>query len=166
MLPLQVKYDDVHTKEFVVNNRKIKCVYDLGYCNYIQNPNLKTIDNGYYTYIIHDNNQLKIASVAPFENGSKHIQLIQGTGISWIGGEFLKNENEIVYNLQAGLFRNINPYNEKHHTDEMIQMIHKTFKKCNTCSMRFTNHPLINDQDFIKKGLWNLTNINQMYYHL
>lgn len=166
MIPLQVKYDDLHTKDFNINNKTIRCVYDLGFCNYIQNPNLKKINNGYYTYIIHDNNQLKIAPVAPFENGSKHIQLIQGTGISWIGGEFLKTENEIVYNLYAGLFRNTNPYNQKHHTNEMVQMIHKTFKKCNTCSLRFTNQPLIIDQVFINEGLWSLKNINQMYYYL
>lgn len=164
MIPLNVIYDDKHTKDFHINNKTIKCVYDLGFCNYIQNPNLGTIKNGYYTYIIHDNHELKIAPLAPFENGSKHIQLIQGVATSWTGGEFIKNNNEIIYNLYAGLFRNTNPHNEKYHKNQLLNMIHKTFTKHNTPNLKFVNYQLINDQEFIDKGIWKLEDINQMYY--
>lgn len=164
MIPLTVNYDDKHCKNFNVNGKTIRCVYDFEYCKYIQNPNLRTINDGYYTYVIHDNHQLKIAAVGPFENGSKHIQLIQGTGIPYVGGEFLKRGNEITYNHYAGLFRNTNPYNEKHHGKQMNDMVYETFRKCNVPKLKFVNYQLINDEEFINRGIWKLEDIKQMYY--
>ncbi|MDA0863001.1 MAG: hypothetical protein O3A99_09865 [Proteobacteria bacterium] len=164
MIPLEIIYDDIHTKEFYINNKIIKCVYDFEYCKYIQNPDLRTIKDGYYTYIIHDTNQLKIAAVCPFENGSKHIQLVQGTAIAYIGGEFIKHGNEIIYNHYAGLFMDTNKYNEKYHRKEMDSMIQKTFKNCNGSILKFVDHELINDQKFIDDGIWKIEDIKQMYY--
>lgn len=164
MIPLRVKYDDVHTKDFYVNNKLVRCVYDLGYCKYTQNPDLRKLKDGYYTYIIHDRHQLRVSPVAPFENGSKHIQLIQGAGISWTGGEFYKCGNEITYNLFAGLFRDVNPYNVKHHKQELVDMLHNTFKLCNPPNMKFVDYELIKDQEFISKGIWKIEHINQMYH--
>lgn len=166
MFPLEVIFDDIHTKEFQIGNKTVKCIYDFDYCKSIENPDLRTLKDGYYTYIIHDTHQLKVAPVCPFENGSKHIQLIQGTGNAYIGGEFLKNGNVITYNLRAGLFRITNPLNEKYHQREMVHMIHKTFTKYNVSTLRFVNHELIDDSFFINNGIWKPEDLKQIHHEI
>lgn len=164
MIPLEVIFDTVHSKEFYVNGKTVECFYDFEYCKSIENPNLRTIEDGYYTYIIHDNHQLKISKVRPFENGSKHIQLIQGTAIPYVGGEFKKSGDVITYNLYAGLFRHTNPYNETHYKRELKDMIHKTFRKCNVSVLNFVNHELIIDSEFINNGIWKPEHLKQQYH--
>jgi hypothetical protein len=125
---------------------------------------MSTLKDGYYTYIIHDNHQLKVAPVCDFENGSKHIQLIQETAIQYTGGELYKKGDHILYNLQAGMFRDINPYNLKYHTDELNNLLKNTFTYHNAPYMIYTEHSLIDDDIFIKNGIWDIKSYKHMYY--
>lgn len=163
MKTLSVVYDDIHTKVFTINGKNVTFVYDFFNCKHIQDPDMRTLDDGYYTYIINDNHRLKVARVCAFENGYKHIQLIQETAIQYTGGEMYKKDNHITFNLHAGIFRDINPYNLKNHTDELNTLLHKTFASHNAPSMTYTEHQLVHDDVFIKNGTWDIHTYTHMY---
>jgi len=163
MRTLSIIYDEIHTKDFDINGQIHTFVYDFSYSKHVQDPDLKSLNDGYYTYIIHDNHQLRVASLCEFENGSKHIQMIPGTAIQYTGGELFKKGNTIIYNLYAGLFRNINPYNLKYHNNELNALLQITFQSHNCPNIIFTDQPIINDTHFIQNGSWKLRHFNHYY---
>ena len=164
MKTLSIIYDDVHTKVFNINGKDFTFVYDFFNSKHIQDPDLSALKDGYYTYIIHDNHRLKVAPVCEFENGSKHIQLIQETAIQYTGGELCKKGDHILFNLQAGIFRDVNPYNLKYHSDELSTLLKKTFINHNAPQMIYTEKELINCEDFIKNGTWDIKNYKHIYH--
>lgn len=169
MKKLKIDYDDTNyllelcTKRYDISDETtIKVVFDKNYCNYIRNPDLHNMKDGYYTFIIHDDHELKIAPLASFENGCKHIQLVNGEDVVWVGGELKKDGDEILYNLCSGLFffTETNTYNQMYNKPEMTKMLYKTFIKHKATRMKFVNYELIVDDDFIRNGLWKLEDTN------
>ena len=126
--------------------------------------NLNFIEDGYYTYIIHDNYELIISKVCPFEDGSKHIQLLSKTKNAYTAGEFHKNGTSFIVNMFAGLFRLHNPFIMRHNKNFVLWLIQVTFNKHGALSITITDRQLIYDNHFIKTGIWDVSILKQIGY--
>lgn len=68
-------------------------VFDIDYCDYIDQPNLSNVADGRYKYIVYEDGKLRIARFIELGNGCKHIQLSTSVGSSnvYIGGKLIKD---------------------------------------------------------------------------
>ena len=71
----------------------VSIVFDIDYCDYIDQPNLSNVADGRYKYIVYGDGKLRIAPFIELGNGCKHIQLSTSVGSSnvYIGGKLIKD---------------------------------------------------------------------------
>ena len=162
--PIKVVYDKPHTKQFMVDGKLYEVLYNWNYCKDINFDNLNFIEDGYYTYIIHDNYELIISKVCPFEDGSKHIQLLSKTKNAYTAGEFHKNGTSFIVNMFAGLFRLHNPFIMRHNKNFVLWLIQVTFNKHGALNITITVSQLIYANHFFKTGIWDVSILNQIGY--
>ena len=159
--PLEVIYDKPHTKEYIVDGKRITVLYNINYCKNINSPTLYSLRDGLYTYVVHDNFNLVVSKLCPFEDGSKHIQLIQKGNKCYIGGEFKKTGNTFYVNLFSGLFRALNEYNIKYNRMKVFNAILSTFNKHGAYDIRIVNEEIIDLNYYVDKKIWKLQDLRE-----
>ena len=140
---IKIIYDEPHTKDFYIDGKMYTVHYDINYCKNIPCTDLKYLEDGYYTYIIHDEYELIISKVLPFEDGSKHIQLLQKTKKAYIGGELKKNGDYFTVNMMAGLFRYHNPHILENYGMYVYQIIEAVLRRYGVYQITFTGDSMI-----------------------
>jgi len=82
----------------------VTTIYDIDYCDYIDQPDLSNIADGRYKYIVYGDGKLRIAPFTDWGNGAKHIQLSTSVGDSnvYMGGRLLKNGNDYSFDTSSG----------------------------------------------------------------
>lgn len=82
----------------------VAAIYDIDYCDYIDQPDLSNLADGKYKYIVYGDSKLRIAPFTDWGNGAKHIQLSTSVGNSevYMGGRILKNGNNYILDFLSG----------------------------------------------------------------
>lgn len=82
----------------------VATIYDIDYCDYIDQPDLSNLADGKYKYIAYGDYEMRIAPITGWGNGAKHIQLSTSVGNSevYMGGGILKNGNNYILDFSSG----------------------------------------------------------------